>query len=1155
MKLFTKSVVFGFAISSLALSAAPPLVFNNRATIDYLTNLNAVTINNYGVIEFLPTNAPNNFIGTVLPLYDTFNTANFNNAINGIIEAEPGFAFKRIAGTSVGPLTSFVNSGIVLGFDVVPGPRAESPPGLTTTIQDIRESKPFGSGITINSASVLNSGSLSVGDAGLIKITGKTVNLSYGSLAAGSVDSSDATASSINATAPYQYNEAEVPALMPLYVVDPERTYDLAWGLTNGLSSSVVGIVGSDGAGTWRVNPPLPPSTNRAAGLITTFSDTGLTAFVYRDDIDPTNIYYNVVFVRANPAPNVTVSVAFGGQGFARGPRLLNQGDPLGRPALVTFSEPVVDVITGSTVTNSIYFEDDGAAMNPFAFAQNAQYAAAYGKPDIFEASTAVPPTVSQFRFAANAALDPGMIFTPGIMSDTVSYTNAVWAIQIGRDPEDVNGQFPQFTGSFPLPDVPDVTNEAARIEIHANSLNMSHTRFRAEGLLTIQATNFTGVPNGTDWGVANVGLTAPGGSITLANFVPASFNRLRGGIFAWSGNWVNLQTNATITNIIHTHISMVDPFLQGSFAPTFRQFALNANKAVIKDNVRIVQGMSLNTPNLTIDGGSLSNAQTSANVPLKALAALRNLLITNGGTWEADGALDIGFDSTHVLPSPVGRAYVLNSISNYGSIISAAPTLVAATVENDGLVEATSVGSALLAANSLGLGARAPSSIFAGGSVTLSANSIEATNSTIVAATLSLQAPSELHDFPIGFPDPGPANPAFPTFNFWFLGNGVSLPYTPNLGDLHGTEIWVRANGSSAPSVVTWAVPDDGPLAFVNHEVIGRLVLDRTVDGAVIVLQGTAASQAIYVNYLDLEDSSFTDYKDNLIIDPRLTVYFQGANIPFDKLTNAFPQFVYAPYTAAAAEFAKRALGQAVVSSGDVLSLRRPPATGVYNGLFAGTNGITRTNSGFLTFALAKNGAISGRVLHGSASIPFATKLSSTGEASFTAGKMAVWLWVDSAGNFFGSVNGVGWDAVASGSLSWTANRPSMSAGAYTLMLPDCSGQGGPAQRSVGSVKLTGSGTITAAGKLADGSSFSQSTQLSKDGQWPFFAFAPGGSDVLLGWLNFADEGSLAGDVVWMKPAQPGGKYPGAFSVTVPAVGVGAANAAAVQGSGVAGK
>jgi hypothetical protein len=86
--------------------------------------------------------------------------------------------------------------------------------------------------------------------------------------------------------------------------------------------------------------------------------------------------------------------------------------------------------------------------------------------------------------------------------------------------------------------------------------------------------------------------------------------------------------------------------------------------------------------------------------------------------------------------------------------------------------------------------------------------------------------------------------------------------------------------------------------------------------------------------------------------------------------------------------------------------------------------------------------------------------------------------------------------------------------------------------------LKVTSQGALTVAGKLADGSSFSQSTRMAQ-GQWPFFAYAPSGKDVLLGWLNFApDNTGMAGNVTWMKPVTKGTNYPSGFNVNVQAVG-----------------
>ena len=60
-----------------------------------------------------------------------------------------------------------------------------------------------------------------------------------------------------------------------------------------------------------------------------------------------------------------------------------------------------------------------------------------------------------------------------------------------------------------------------------------------------------------------------------------------------------------------------------------------------------------------------------------------------------------------------------------------------------------------------------------------------------------------------------------------------------------------------------------------------------------------------------------------------------------------------------------------------------------------------------------------------------------------------------------------------------------------------------GPAGTSFGTVKVDELGNITFAGSLADGTSVSQSSVISKDGYWPFYVSLYGGAGSLWG-INY---------------------------------------------------
>jgi hypothetical protein len=82
----------------------------------------------------------------------------------------------------------------------------------------------------------------------------------------------------------------------------------------------------------------------------------------------------------------------------------------------------------------------------------------------------------------------------------------------------------------------------------------------------------------------------------------------------------------------------------------------------------------------------------------------------------------------------------------------------------------------------------------------------------------------------------------------------------------------------------------------------------------------------------------------------------------------------------------------------------------------------------------------------------------------------------------------------------------------------------------------LTKAGLLTITGTLADGVAFSASAPVSKEGQWPFYAFAPAGKDTVVGWVS-VDDGLTGTNITWSK-ASGKGLYGAGLTNTLSLVG-----------------
>ncbi len=139
---------------------------------------------------------------------------------------------------------------------------------------------------------------------------------------------------------------------------------------------------------------------------------------------------------------------------------------------------------------------------------------------------------------------------------------------------------------------------------------------------------------------------------------------------------------------------------------------------------------------------------------------------------------------------------------------------------------------------------------LYAGGDIAITADSLVTSNLTLqTARSLTLQVTNLLTDT-------GVTNGSI-----WQVGGaasvGMILPVKPVAGDLLGTTItnFIPFNKNV---VSTWAGQDFGASAsgYTNNAAIGRLIIEGSTNG-VLTFTGTGTSNAIYVDYLELRDQA----------------------------------------------------------------------------------------------------------------------------------------------------------------------------------------------------------------------------------------------------------------------------------------------------------
>jgi hypothetical protein len=920
---FSAISVFGWCLAALA--------YVNDGVVTNALNIDAVSFVNTGVFVSDPdsSSSQNDPLDDNAILYSPHDTLYYTNTASGIMVGQSGFGFVTLTTSGTETASNFVNLGAITAVDTL------EPPETVNTGQidlDPGSGVPTPSRLQVQAANIFNQGTMTVGNVGVLQLIGNNVAIDNGALIAG-----DPTGTNIyDETSTLPIDEDYELALLGstagdlYYFVAPPSLQDLYWGVTNNTAeelgdfagdfpetqTSFVHVRGTPVGLTYGFPLPISGLTldlRTEQITVGTTPDWATYVFSYRQDNAPTNFYYNVVFVNTNFADsNISCQVGFIHDDITA-PPLTAQGypDANAREAVVQFSVPFFDVITGQVETNAVYLQDTGAANSNAAVLMytNTAYLSDYARPNWFAVSTRAP--AGWPGLPANSPKDVPVIgdilylgFTNTYENTTVSYSSESYGVQVGWDPEEVNGVFPFTEGFFGLLsyglDLPLPTNAPARIDIEANQLDLTGARLRSEGFVTLQASNLApGSLSGNDWGSADAILGAKNGVMVISNVFPSSFQRIRGDVFAWAANWVNVGTNAFATNNYTFHVLVVDQSLRGNFTPSVRNLALTAAQSVtLADQMTVLNQSLIVTTNLTINN-NLHFTQNDPNLTSNNLPDLENLFITTNGSLTVDNLLDLGVNSSSSQTSVGTRTYSINSITNLGQITAISPSFQAQHFESDGSIVADTNGSIVIEAGSLGLGltltSNAPNYLLADANVTLSAETIGAVNSTIYAGRTNV-GQLILDTTPTGtITDFVPGDPSTNTVltNFWKVTSGFSLLTKPATGDLFGTEITTIATGFNVSDHV-WAGTDFGNSVngFINNVVIGHLKLSRQSTNATLVFSGAGTRNGMYVDYLELDPNSysFSDFGQGLVIDSNLTIYFANANVDPTKLQYAYP-------------------------------------------------------------------------------------------------------------------------------------------------------------------------------------------------------------------------------------------------------------------------
>ncbi len=232
----------------------------------------------------------------------------------------------------------------------------------------------------------------------------------------------------------------------------------------------------------------------------------------------------------------------------------------------------------------------------------------------------------------------------------------------------------------------------------------------------------------------------------------------------------------------------------------------------------------------------------------------------------------------------------------------------------------------------------------------------------------------------------------------------------------------------------------------------------------------------------------------------------------------------------------------------------------GGYAGLFYDTNVVTHESSGFVSIRTTAKGTYSGRLRIGSKKHSFSGRfgLDGLGTNSVRRGGTNLPLQLElnfNLGQLIQSLTGrvldANWTAelAAFRAVFHTRTNPAPYRGRYTLLFAANGAPGTPEGDGYGAVTVYPSGSVRLSGALADGTSLSQGTPVSREGLWPFYVSLRSGRGSVWSWLIFETntvvlgtnsvQSDLVGDVRWFTPALSTARYfPGGFTNSLDAVG-----------------
>jgi hypothetical protein len=845
-------------------------------------NVDATNFVNNGVWNILTYGySPDNFPATP---YQTANTLNYLNT--GTMNGSIGWEFDHgpkgsISGRGWSANFTNGNGATIYAQD---GP-IEVTPGVSYTV----------SYLLISATNIINQGLLQADPYGEMILNGSGVNLSRSGL----------EITPIAGTGGMNGN--------PTNFTPDTAVYDQYWmGGTNGPHAFGPAIWNGSTAGsmtfynvaqsgapcgavyvslsTGQVIPYAVDSyvANIKPSLLTTTNKDLMTTNLYTVY---SNIVKQAIFVQVGD-PSITPSVRFGPQISPT-----NYFLPMAAQLLSYSTNLVTDALQPST----IYVEDNLAAVgtNGYLKISTTVNLASPCPTPTFRPDSATVTRLDAAGYYNNGTTGLGeppadfyyfagteVISNAPYLPYTISYSNAVPAGRADLYSALVDNLASEAPSGFAQ------TNAPGKIKIYAQNLNLSKARVSSATEIDVSATNLVSSAGAImDCQNLSYNLGSTNGNLNFVNLALPIVQRVHGTANEWSGlwtnylvsvypNWVTNSTGASngpiyleadITNVteVDMAITVVDASgLETTIPVTVQNLILHSPNMIVSDFVTVTNAMLFDGSSLTI----------SNNGGIVLAGGITSWTATNAPTlryFTNYGSLTIPVDAHFGDGGPTNYA----SFANYGTITTGNEYVNSGIFEGSGS-QSVSAGYFLTAAS----GKIENGSITAGQQVQFAATTLKLNQATITAG-------DELYFYVTGsLLDAGGSSGNLLTCN-----NGFDLAVKPATGDLLGTSIETITPVFAGVDHY-WSGTNAGPssVGYTNNEAVGKLILNEGSDSE-FLFHATSASNAIYVDLLDL--SQCPDFLDPtvLTIDPNFVIYYAAAKLPptftIPPNTNGIPQ------------------------------------------------------------------------------------------------------------------------------------------------------------------------------------------------------------------------------------------------------------------------